>query len=171
MAKWRCDINFKWQMLKCEWRYTQKALAKALISAATKQLYEWFSLFVRPSQPFAMFPSSYHHEIFRSYYHWQGGCLCNRPRPEVKCEGHRGQNPFNGFRTLTPVWIHIWQWNDAQSLMRHRRGALLIVKVIRQISRSHSTKKSSFFTQIGRFRTVTPVLIKRWLRNAAQSLK
>ena len=34
-------------------------------------------------------------------------------------------------------WIHIWWWNDAQSLRRHRRGALLFFKVIHQISRSH----------------------------------
>ena len=28
------------------------------------------------------------------------------------------------FRTLTPVWIHIWQWNHAHSWKQHRRGAL-----------------------------------------------
>ena len=32
---------------------------------------------------------------------------------------------LNRFRTVTPVWIHIWWWNDAQSLMMLRRGALL----------------------------------------------
>ena len=39
--------------------------------AATKQLYEWFSPSVCPSVShtfLTMFPSSYHHEIFRSYY-------------------------------------------------------------------------------------------------------
>ena len=41
------------------------------------------------------------------------------------------------FRTVTPVWIQIWWWNDAQSLMLLRRGALLFFKVICQISRSH----------------------------------
>ena len=29
------------------------------------------------------------------------------------------------FRTVTPVWIHIWWWNDAHSLMVLIRGALL----------------------------------------------
>ena len=48
---------------------------------------------------------------------------------EVKIQLYR-------FRTVTPVWIHIWWWNDAYSLMLHRRGALLFFKVIRQISRS-----------------------------------
>ena len=41
------------------------------------------------------------------------------------------------FQTVTPLWIHIWQWNDANSLIMLRRGALLFLKVIRQISRSH----------------------------------
>ena len=41
------------------------------------------------------------------------------------------------FRTITPVWNHNWWWNDIQNLMLLRRGALLIFKVIRQISRSH----------------------------------
>ena len=41
------------------------------------------------------------------------------------------------FRTITPVWTHIWQWNDAQSLMMLRRGVLFFFNVICQISRSH----------------------------------
>ena len=45
--------------------------------------------------------------------------------------------PFSRFRTVTPVWIHIWQWNDAQNLMLLRRGSPLFFKVIRQIARSH----------------------------------
>ena len=43
--------------------------------AATKQLYEWYFLSVCPSVRLSvchtfltMFPSSYHHEIFRSYH-------------------------------------------------------------------------------------------------------
>ena len=46
------------------------------------------------------------------------------------------------FRTVTPVWIHQWLWNDAQSLKQHRRGALLFFKVIHQIS--HRTKYCQF---------------------------
>ena len=48
------------------------------------------------------------------------------------------------FRTVTPVWIHQWLWNDTQSLKQHRRGALAFFKVIRQISRSHRTKNADF---------------------------
>ena len=56
-------------------------------------------------------------------------------RPKVKVT--EVMTPLNNFRTVTPVLIHILQWNDAQSLMLLRRGALLFFKVIRQISRSH----------------------------------
>ena len=42
---------------------------------------------------FTMFPSSYHHEIFRSYYQWQKWRPCKRLRSEVKGQGHRGQHP------------------------------------------------------------------------------
>ena len=68
--------------------------------AATKQLYKWYFPSVRPSvRPsvchtfFTMFPSLYHHEIFRSYYHGQKLCPCKRSRSEVKGQGHRGQHP------------------------------------------------------------------------------
>ena len=53
------------------------------------------------------------------------------------------------FRTLTPVWIHIWQWNHAHSWKQHRRGALLFFKVIRQISRSHGSKNRRFWPRLG----------------------
>ena len=39
-----------------------------------------------------MFPSSYHHEIFRNYYQWQKWRPCKRSRSEVKGQGHRGQH-------------------------------------------------------------------------------
>ena len=91
---------------------------------------------------FTMFPSSYHREIFRSYYHSQKWCPCKSSRSEVKGQGHRGQHP-------TPVWIHIWQWNHAHSWKQHRIGALLFFKVIRQISRSHGSKKRRIWPRLG----------------------
>ena len=93
---------------------------------------------------FTMFPSSYHHEIFRSYYQWQKWRPCKRSRSEVKGQGHWGHDPNFRFRTVTPVWIQIWWWNDTYSLMLLRRGALLFFKVIRQISRSHGAKIAEF---------------------------
>ena len=47
-------------------------------------------------------------------------------------------------RTVTLVWIHIMLGNDAQTLKWLRRGALLIFKVIRQISRSPGRKIYDF---------------------------
>ena len=92
----------------------------------------------------------------------------------VKFQGHTGQKtkiltPFRRFQIVTPVWIHWWLWNDAQSLKQHRLGAILFFKVIRQISRSHGTKKSPNLTRIKHFRTITPVLIHPWLWNDADS--
>ena len=56
---------------------------------------------------------------------------------------------LNRFRTVTLVWIHIWWWNDTYSLMMLRRGALLFFKVIRQISRSHRSKKPQIWPRLG----------------------
>ena len=56
---------------------------------------------------------------------------------------------LNRFRTVTPVWIHMWWWNDAYSLIMLRRGALLFFKVIRQISRSHASKNRQISPRLG----------------------
>ena len=56
---------------------------------------------------------------------------------------------FSRFRTLTPVWIHIWQWNHAHSWKQHKRGALLFFQVIRQISRSHGSKNRWIWPRLG----------------------
>ena len=42
-------------------------------------------------------------------------------RSSVKFQGHKGQislilSWIECFRTVTPVWIHLWLWNDLQSL-------------------------------------------------------
>ena len=91
-----------------------------------------------------MFPSPYHHDIFRSYYQWQKWCPCKRSKVKVT----EVITQLSRFRTVTPVWIHIWWRNDAQSLMLLRRGALLFFKVIRQIPRSHRTKNRRFWPKL-----------------------
>ena len=50
---------------------------------------------------------------------------------------------------MTQVWNHRWLRNDAQSLKKHRRGALLFFKVIHQISRSHGSKNRRFGPKLG----------------------
>ena len=54
----------------------------------------WMVQSVRPSVRhtfLTMFPSLYHHEIFRSYYQWQKWRPCKKSRSEVKGQGHRGK--------------------------------------------------------------------------------
>ena len=65
------------------------------------------------------------------------------------------------FRTVTWVWIHRYLWNNAQSLKWDRRDALLLFKVIRQISRSQGLKN-----QKG-----TPSILCRALKTANMSLR
>ena len=111
--------------------------------ASTKQLYEWFSPSVclsvfRPVTPFSLCS---HHGIIMKF---SGVVTNDRSDVYAKGQGQRSnvkvtevKTQLNCFRTITPVWFHIWWWNDAQSLMLFRKGALLIFKVVCQISRSH----------------------------------
>ena len=79
--------------------------------------------------------------------------------------------PLSCFWTVTPVWMHIWWWNDAQSLMLLRRGALVVVfNVIHQISRSYCLKMVEFDPNCA-FLDCNPSLIAQWLWNDAQCLK
>ena len=74
-------------------------------------------------------------------------------RSYVEFQGHTALKIVefdpNRFRTVTPVWIHRWLWNVAQSLKQQRRDALLFSKVIHQISRSHGTKHHRFWPKLG----------------------
>ena len=120
----------------------------SLFLAATKQLYEWFSpsvcLSVCPSvTPFLLCS---HHRIIMKF---SGVITSDRSDVHAKGQGQRSKvkvtevtTQLNRFRTVTQVWIHIWWWNDAYSLIR--RGALLFFKVIRQISRYTALKIVKF---------------------------
>ena len=96
-------------------------------------------------------------------------------RTSVKFQGHAAKKSsiltqIGRFRTVTPVWIHQWLRNGAETWIS-------IEEVPYRFSRTsvkfqgHAAKKSSILTQIGRFRTVTPVWIHQWLWNDAQSLE
>ena len=91
-----------------------------------------------------------HHRIIMKF----SGVITNdKSDVHAKGQGQRSKvkvtTQLNRFRTVTPVWIHIWWWNDAYSLIMLRRGALLILKVIRQISRSHDSKKRRIWPRLG----------------------
>ena len=141
--------------------------------AETKQLYEWFCPSVCLS--FTPFSLCSHHGIIMKF----SEVIANgRSEVYAKGQGQRSKvkvteikTQLIRFRTITPVWFHISWWNGAQCLMLYKRCVLLIFKVICQISRSHSQKKLSISNQIGRFRTVSPVWIHRWLWDDAQILE
>ena len=131
--------------------------------AANKQLYKWYfpsvCLSVRPSVRLSVRPSvtpfwlCSHHRIIMKF---SGVITSDRSDVHAKGQGQRSKvkvtevtTQLNRFRTVTPVWIHIWWWNDAYSLIMLRRGALLFFKVIRQISRSHGSKNLQIWPRLG----------------------
>ena len=119
--------------------------------AATKQLYKWYF----PSVCLSVTPFwlCSHHRIIMKF----SGVITNdQSKVHAKGQGQRSKvkvtevtTQLNRFRTVTPVWIHIWWWNDAYSLIMLRRGALLFFKVIRQISRSHGSKNRRIWPRLG----------------------
>ena len=97
-------------------------------------------------------PSSHHRIIMK----FSGVITMVKSDVHAKGQGQRSKvkvtevnTQLSRFRTLTPVWNHIWQWNHAHSWKQHRRGALLFFKVIRQISRSHGSKNRRIWPRLG----------------------
>ena len=78
---------------------------------------------------------------------------------------------FGCFRTVTPVWIYQWLWNDAQSLELHRRGALLFFNVIYSNIKVTQDKKIADFDPNWAFPDCNSSLNRPWLWNDTQSLK
>ena len=141
---WQLLYLYVNSILSFKWRFPN-------ILAATKQLYEWFSpsvcLSVTP------FPLCSHYCTILKF---SGVFTNHKSDVHAKGQGQRSKvkatevtTQLNSFRTVTPVWIHIWWWNDAYSLMMLRRGALLFLKVIRQISRSRGSKKHRIWPRLG----------------------
>ena len=94
-----------------------------------------------------------HHGIIMKF---SGVITKDQSNVHAKGQGQRSKfkvtevtSQLSRFRTVTPVWIHIWWWNDTYSLMLLRRGALLFFKVIRQISRSHGAKNCRIWPRLG----------------------
>ena len=94
-----------------------------------------------------------HHRIIMKF---SAGITMVKSDVHAKGHGQRSKvkvtevnTQLSRFRTPTPVWIHIWQWNHAHSWKQHRRGALLFFKVIRRISRSHGSKNRRIWPRLG----------------------
>ena len=126
-----------------------------LFLAATKQLYEWYFLSVCLSVCPSVTPfwlCSHHRIIIKL----SGVITKDQGKVHAKGQGQRSKvkvteitTQLNRFRIVTPVWIHIWWWNDTYSLMLLRRDALLFFKVILQVSRSHGAKNRRIWPRLG----------------------
>ena len=137
-------VDTKWSTFHRQW-----------FLAATKQLYKWYFPSVRLSVCLSVTPfwlCSRHRIIMK----FSGVITTDQGKVHAKGQGQRSKvkvtevtTQLNRFRTVTPVWIHIWWWNDAYSLMLLRRGALLFFKVICQISRSHGSKNRRLWPRLG----------------------
>ena len=118
----------------------------------------WMVFSVCPSVRLSVCPShlfllcSHHRIIMKS----SGVTTKDQGNVHAKYQGQRSKvkvtevtTQLNRFRTVTPVWIHIWWWNDTYNLMLLRRGALLFFNVICQISRSHGAKNHRIWPRLG----------------------
>ena len=140
---------------------SKTVLSKCIFSCDQAALQMVFS--VRPSVRLSVCPSvrlsvtpfspCSHHRIIMKF---SGVITMVKSDVHAKGQGQRSKvkvtevtTQLNRFRTVTPVWIHIWWWNYTYSLMLLRRGALLFLKVIRQISRSHGAKNRKVWPRLG----------------------
>ena len=148
----RCPIVFQGHTSNCK-----------VIVFSCDQAALWMVQSVRLSVRLSVCPSvcpsvtpfwlcSHHHIIMK----FSGVVTNDKSDVHAKGQGQRSKvkvtevnSQLSRFRTVTPVWIQISWWNDAQSLMLLRRGALFFFKVIRQISRSHSSKNRRIWPRLG----------------------
>ena len=131
-------IHYRKSITGCWYDHKSPKLFKAqwaeasVSSAATKQLYEWFSPSVCPSVRPSVTPISLcSHRDHRIIMKFSGVITNDRSDVLAKCQGQRSnikvtqaKPQFSHFRTVTPVWIHIWWWNGAHSLILLGTGAL-----------------------------------------------
>ena len=136
------------------WRHQQNVNSRYVrlghFSCDQAALWIFFYPSVRPSHLFDYVP------IIRSSWNFQELLPMTKVGVHAKGRGQRSKvevtevtTQLNRFRTVTLVWIHIWWWNDAYSLMLPRRGALQFFKVIRQISGSHGSKNRRIWPKLG----------------------
>ena len=97
-----------------------------------------------------------HHRIIMKF----SGVITNdQSKVHAKGQGQRSKvkvtevtTRLNRFRTVTPVWIHIWllPMTNVRSMQKVKvRGALLFFKVIWQISRSHGSENRRIWPRLG----------------------
>ena len=94
---------------------------------------------VRPSVRLSVTPFwlCSHHPIIMKF---SGVITSDKSDVRAKGQGQRSKvkvtevtTQLNRFRTVTPVWIHIWWWDDGYSLIMLRRSALLFLAATKQL--------------------------------------
>ena len=145
------DITFKMAAWRPYWIFSCDQAALWMVQSVRPSV----CLSVRPSVCLSVTPFwlCSHHLIIMTF---SGVITSDKSDVHAKGQGQRSKvkvtevtTQLNRFRTVTPVWIHMWWWNDAYSLIMLRRGALLFFKVIRQISRSHGSKNRRIWPRLG----------------------
>ena len=139
-----------WQLLQT-WLFSCDQAALWMVQSVCLSVCLSVCPSVRPSvTPFWLCS---HHPIIMKF---SGVITSDKSDVHAKGQGQRSKvkvtevtTQLNRFRTVTPVWIHIWWWDDGYSLIMLRRGALLFFKVIRQISRSHGSKNRWIWPRLG----------------------
>ena len=157
-AKERCPIvfqghpsNFKVTQDKTSPIFSCDQAALQMVFSVRLSVCPSVCLSVRLSvTPFS--PCSHHRIIMK----FSGVLTMVKSDVHAKGQGQRSKvkvtevnTQLSRFRTLTPVWIHVWQWNHAHSWKQHKRGALLFFKVIHRISRSHGSKNRRIWPRLG----------------------
>ena len=142
-----------WGYSFCYYELTNKN--KSTFLAATKQLNDWFSPSVCLSvTPFlTMFPSSYHHEIFRSCYQWQMWRPCKSSRSGVVI--HSILKLFTFCKTLLKIQVFVQKvffFNEQKIICKLKSWTWdAIIRVIPWIGhRSHMLNKFRILFSIHR---------------------
>ena len=112
----------------------------------TRDKYPWFWAELRVSRLSLQFQFTDGFEMIPKAWSSIKEVLYCLSRSSIKFQGHTRQKiailtQIERFWIVTAVWIHQWVWNNAQSLMLYRRGALLFFEVIHQIWRSLVNRK------------------------------
>ena len=137
------------QVVKMFWKCKKYAcILKYIFSCEQAALRTLLS--VCPS--FTHFSLCSHHHIITKF----SGMITNdKSDPYAKGQDQKSKvkvtqvkRTFSCLGAVTPFWIHIWLWTDAQSIMWLRGGALLFFKVVCQISRLHGSK-NLFWPKLG----------------------
>ena len=154
LIKLKCPLNIRDQLFSCStWVSVFSCDQAALWMVFSVRLSVCLSVRLSVCPSVTPFWLCSHHRIIMKF---SGVITTDQAKVHAKGQGQRSKvkvtevtTQLNRFRTVTPVWIHIWWWNETYSLMLLRRGALLFFKVIRWISRSHGAKNRRIWPRLG----------------------